>query len=126
VHVPTMREVTQEEYHAYIQRFPTRRSYRSGIPEPPQELCVLDDVLIGRIVLHADSYLGLPNTYHIRDEDAYMAEPNEPQGDWTHERVDEIAQLTKRVEQVEAAIAELRHAVGRKADIRLADLEQKE
>lgn len=44
-----MREVTREDYHAFIQRYPERLSYRTGICDPPQEHCVNDGVLIGRI-----------------------------------------------------------------------------
>jgi hypothetical protein len=64
--VPHMRQVTREEYHAYIQKFPDRSSSRTGICEPPEEHCVNDGVLIGRIVYPYDNTAD----YWVRDDDA--------------------------------------------------------
>jgi hypothetical protein len=57
-----MRAVSREEYHAHIQQFPDRSSSRTGICEPPQEHCIWNGILIGRIVL-ADPR---PREYWIR------------------------------------------------------------
>ncbi len=46
-----MKQVTQPEYHAFIRQYTNRQSYRTGIVEPPQEICKLPDgVIIGRII----------------------------------------------------------------------------
>jgi len=42
------RRVTQEEWRAFIERFPDRRSYRTGICEPPQEICESPPSVNGR------------------------------------------------------------------------------
>ena len=33
------KRVTPEEWRAFIEQFPDRRSYRTGICEPPKEIC---------------------------------------------------------------------------------------
>lgn len=35
----TWRRVTESEWRAFVERFPDRRSYRTGICEPPKEIC---------------------------------------------------------------------------------------
>ncbi len=35
----TWRRVSEEEWRAFIEQFPDRRSYRTGICEPPKEIC---------------------------------------------------------------------------------------
>ncbi len=55
-------QVTQAEYHEFIQTFPDRLSYRTGICEPPQEICELPDKrVIGRIILPFQE----PRRYYI-------------------------------------------------------------
>jgi hypothetical protein len=69
--VVPMRDVTCDEYLAYIAGFPARTSYRTGICEPPEEHCVDHGVLIGRITYYDLAPLkGEPNlrVYQIRDE----------------------------------------------------------
>jgi hypothetical protein len=39
---PPLKIVTRDEWLAYIQQFPDRRSYRTGIIEPPIEVCEAD------------------------------------------------------------------------------------
>jgi hypothetical protein len=58
------REVSRDEYLAFIRRFPERVSTRTGICEPPQEQCHNGGELIGRIVL-ADPQ---PRRYYIKAE----------------------------------------------------------
>jgi hypothetical protein len=65
--VADWRPSTQAEYHVFIQQFPSRRSSRTGMCEPPQEHCYMGRAMIGRIVLNRDSYdPNVPNEYYIR------------------------------------------------------------
>ncbi len=61
-----MKQVTQPEYHAFIRQYTNRQSYRTGIVEPPQEICKLPDgVIIGRIIFPFNE----PQEYYIADID---------------------------------------------------------
>lgn len=58
-----MKPVTRVQYFAFLNLFPDRFSYRvTG--EPPQEHCVRDGVLIGRITLREPLET---NTYEVAD-----------------------------------------------------------
>jgi hypothetical protein len=57
------KRVSRDEWRAHIERYPTRRSYRTGICEPPQEICEHDGVVIARIVYPYRE----PQLYFIRE-----------------------------------------------------------
>jgi hypothetical protein len=58
-----VRQVTREEWQAHIRQFPDRRSYRTGIVEPPQELCENDGVVVARVSYPMDG----PPEYFVID-----------------------------------------------------------
>lgn len=70
--VVPMRQVPKAEYLAFIQQFPERLSSRTGICEPPQEQCVNDGTLIGRIVLYDAPD---PYAYFIADDPSVTPPP---------------------------------------------------
>lgn len=58
-----MRQVTREEYHAFLSQFQSRQTARVGICEPPVELSRCGGEIIGRIKLY--EVFGKPNQYFV-------------------------------------------------------------